>query len=66
MQTVRESDVILVNRVPFLDSDLFPLGSTLSSNQLLQVSDGVVRIALHSNFPTKAVWGDKIGANEAE
>jgi len=48
-------DVILVDSVPFFQYDFFPTSSSLGGNQLLQVSDGVIRIAFNTNFLTQAV-----------
>jgi len=45
-----QSDVVLEDGVPLLQHDLVPLGSGLSRDQLLEVPDGVVLVALNANF----------------
>ncbi|KAI5666271.1 hypothetical protein M9H77_16124 [Catharanthus roseus] len=54
-QIVFESDVILVDGVPLLNSDLLSSGSSLSSHELLEVSDGVVVVALHPDLLTQPI-----------
>lgn len=44
---ILEGDVILVDIVPLLDPNLLGPGSGLSGNELLQVADRVVLVALH-------------------
>ena len=47
---VLESDVVFVDVVPLLDPNLLGLGSGLSCHELLEVADGVVLVALHSDL----------------
>ncbi len=47
---VDEGDVVLVDGVPLLQHDLVPLGAGLRRDQLLQVSYGVVLVALDANL----------------
>lgn len=47
---VLEGDVILVDGVPLLDSDLIGSGAGLGRHQLLKVTDGVVLVALHPDL----------------
>ena len=56
---VLESDVILEDGVPLLQHDLVPPGSGLSCNQFLEISDGVVFVALDAHLLTQTtVHGD--------
>lgn len=43
---ILKSDVILVHRVPFLNSDFLWTSASLCSNELLEVSDSVIRAAI--------------------
>lgn len=52
---ILESDVILVNVVPLLDSDLIGSGPRLGRHQLLQVAYGVVLVAFHPNLLSQPV-----------
>lgn len=52
---ILESDVILVNVVPFLDSDLIGSGPGLGRHQLLEVADGVVLVAFHPDLLSEPV-----------
>jgi len=52
---VRERDVVLVDRVPFLELDLRVIRAGLGTDELLQVADGVVWTALHTNFTAETV-----------
>ena len=47
---VPEGDVVLLDGIPLLDADLVGARAGLSGRQLLQVSDGVVVVALHPNL----------------
>jgi len=47
---VFQGDVILVDVVPFLDSDLIGASSSLSSDELLEVANGVILVAFHPNL----------------
>ncbi|KAK3408751.1 hypothetical protein EUGRSUZ_J00925 [Eucalyptus grandis] len=47
---VLEGDVVLVDVVPLLDSDLVGAGARLGGHQLLEVADGVVLVALHPHL----------------
>ena len=47
---VLESDVVLVDCVPFLNPDLLGPSTRLSRNELLQITDGVIFVALHPDL----------------
>ena len=53
------STAYLVDDVPFLEDDLVPLGASLGRNQLLQVADSVVLVAL----PPHLGWGKSLSRN---
>ncbi|KHG01372.1 hypothetical protein F383_22099 [Gossypium arboreum] len=42
--------MILVNRIPLLDTDLVGPSSSLGRDQLLKISDRVVVVALHAHL----------------
>ena len=42
--------MVLVDGVPLLEDDLLPASSRLSGDELLQVADGIVGVALHADF----------------
>jgi len=52
---VLERDMILVDVVPFLDPNLFGSGSSLGRHKLLEISDGVFLVALHSHLLPKPI-----------
>ena len=47
---IPQSNMILVDIVPFLNPNLLGSSPSLSSHKLLQVADGVVLVALHSHL----------------
>ena len=56
---VLQPDVVLVDGVPFLEDNLVPLGAGLGRDQLLEVSHGVVLVALDADLlPQAVVDGD--------
>ena len=55
MSIVRNSFVTLT---PLLQNDLLRFGTGLGSNELLQVADGVVRIAFDTHFLAQTVVTD--------
>ena len=42
--------VVLKKRVPLFKNDLIPAGASLSRYQFLQVTNGIIGVALHSDF----------------
>jgi hypothetical protein len=52
---VLELDVVLEDGVPLLEHDLVPAGARLRRDQLLEVADGVVLVALDPDLLAQAV-----------
>lgn len=52
---VLQSDMVLINGIPLLNSDLFSPSSSLSSHELLEISDGVVIVALDADLLPKTI-----------
>ncbi|KAK2443197.1 ubiquitin protein [Trifolium repens] len=52
---IPESDVILVDGVPLLNTDLVSPCSCLSSHQLLQITNCVIIVALHANLLPQSI-----------
>ena len=52
---VFQCNMIFVNSIPLLYSQLFRSGAELSSRQLLEVSNRVVLIAFHSDFLAQSI-----------
>ena len=57
---VFQSNVILVNCVPFLDADLLRSGASLGRNELLQVAYRVIVVALDSHLLPKPIVADNL------
>lgn len=53
--TIRESNVVFVYRVPLFQDDLVVSSAGLCRNKLLEVSDCVIRVALHTNLLAQAI-----------
>lgn len=52
---VPDGDVILEDGVPLLEHNLVPPGARLCCNQLLEVANGVIRIAFDSNLFAESI-----------
>ena len=52
---VPEGDVVLVDCIPLLDADLIGPRAGLSGHKFLEVSDGVVVVALHPNLLSQPI-----------
>ena len=61
-----ESDVILEDGVPLLQHDLVPPGSGLSCNQFLEISDGVVFVALDAHLLTQTIIHSDLNHTETD
>ncbi|CAH0374783.1 unnamed protein product [Pelagomonas calceolata] len=57
---VLERDVVLEDGVPLLDADLLGPGAALRRDELFQVADRVVLVALHPNLLAEAVVADDL------
>lgn len=57
---VRQRDVVLVDRVPFLELDLGMVGARLRRDELLEIAHGVVRAALDAHFAPKTIVRDNL------
>lgn len=55
---VIESNVVLENGVPLLENDLIVSCSCLRCNKFFQITDGILWIALNSDFFTQSVVND--------
>merc|ERR1719401_906317 len=55
---ILKRDVVLVDVVPLLDPDFLPPCTALGGDELLEVADRVVRVALHADLPPDAVVAD--------
>ena len=52
---ILEPDVVLEDGVPLLEDNLVPAGSGLGGDELLEVADGVVFVALDSHLLAQSV-----------
>lgn len=52
---VLKGDMVFVDVVPLLDPDLVGPGSSLSGDELFEVSDGVVVVALNPNLLPQSI-----------
>ncbi|KAJ6322964.1 hypothetical protein OIU77_012736, partial [Salix suchowensis] len=52
---ILEGNMVLVDVVPLLDPDLLSSGTGLCRHKLLEVSDRVVFVALHSHFLSQTI-----------
>lgn len=52
---VLECNMVLVDVVPLLDTDLVGTGTSLGGDELLEVSDGIVVVALHPHLLPQAI-----------
>lgn len=52
---VLQRDMVLVDRVPFLDPDFLRSRPDLRSDELLQIADGVVFVALDADLLAQTV-----------
>lgn len=57
---ILEGDMILVDVVPLLNPDLLGPGSGLGGDQLLQVADRVVLVALHPDLLPETIIEDHL------
>jgi hypothetical protein len=53
--TVREPDVVFVNCVPFFEDNFIVFGASLCGDELLEIANGVVCIALYPHLLAQSI-----------
>lgn len=52
---VGQRDTVLENIVPFLEDNTFVVGTSLRGNQLLQITNSVVRVAFNTDLLAQTI-----------
>ena len=66
LRRARHTHMVLVDSVPFLDAQFFGARSRLRREQLLEVADGILRIAFHPDLLAQSVVADYLNLSAVD